>query len=141
EVEFILAEAVERGYISGDAEEHYENAIRADMEFWGVSDGEIDDYLAQPEVAYATASGDYKEKIGAQKWFALFLQGFEGWTEYRRLGYPELQAHPEAVVDQVPLRYTYPIDEQNFNNTNYSEAAESIGGDELLTPLFWTIEY
>lgn len=142
EVEFILAEAAERGYnVSGSAADHYEAAIRADMEFWGVSDSDIDAYLAQPEVAYATASGDYKEKIGVQKWLALFLQGFEGWTEYRRLGFPELQAHPDAVVDRVPLRYTYPIKEQNFNKTNYDEAAQSIGGDELLTPLFWTIEY
>lgn len=141
EVKFILAEAVERGYdVGGTAADHYEEAIRADMEFWGVSDDEIDDYLAQPEVAYATASGEFEEKIGTQKWFALFLQGFEGWVEYRRLGYPELEAHSDAVVDRVPLRYTYPVDEQNFNNTNYEEAASNIGGDELLTPLFWTIE-
>lgn len=141
EVEFILAEAVERGYdVPGTAAEHYENAITADLQFWGVAEEDIDAYLAQPEVAYASAPGDYQEVIGTQKWFALFLQGHQGWTEYRRLGYPELEAHPEAVVDEVPSRYTYPITEQNFNNENYSNAASSIGGDELTTPLFWDPE-
>jgi hypothetical protein len=144
EVEFILAEAAARGYnVSGTAEEHYEAAIRADMEFWGVPSADIDDYLAQPEVDYATASGNFEEKIGTQKWFALFLQGYMGWTEFRRLGFPELEVDnpDDSVVDQVPTRYTYPISEQNFNKTNYDKAAKNIGGDELLTPLFWDKTY
>lgn len=143
EVEFILAEAAARGYnVSGTAAEHYENAIRADMEYWDVAESEIASYLSQPEVAYATASGDWKEKIGNQKWLGLFLQGYQGWTVYRRLDTPNLQA-PEDAADaaegQVPVRYTYPIDEQNYNEENYNKAAESIGGDKLTTKLFWDV--
>lgn len=139
EVEFILAEAAARGYgVSGTAEEHYNNAIEADMQYWEVPQAEIDAYLAQPEVAYDTG-GDYREQIGLQKWMALFLQGFQAWTEYRRLDTPELEAPADAAVDQVPTRYTYPINEQNFNQTNYEEAAGNIGGDELTTPLFWDV--
>ena len=143
EVEFILAEAAARGYnVSGTAAEHYENAIRADMEYWDVAESDISAYLAQPGVAYATASGDWKEKIGNQKWFGLFLQGYQGWTVYRRLDTPDLQAPEDAAAaanEQVPVRYTYPIDEQNYNESNYETASSSIGGDELTTKLFWDV--
>lgn len=139
EVEFILAEAAARGYgVDGTTEEHYTAAIEADMQFWEVPQGDIDAYIAQPEVAY-DAGGDFREQIGLQKWFALFTQGFQAWTEYRRLDTPDLQAPPDAAVDQVPTRYTYPINEQNFNQASWQEAANAIGGDELTTPLFWDV--
>lgn len=141
EVEFIRAEAAARGYnVAGTAAENYAEAIRADMEYWEVPTAEIDAYLAQPEVAYSTAGGDFRQTIGSQKWLALFLQGHQGWTEFRRLGYPVLEAPPEAAAGaggEVPVRFTYPIDEQNFNFANYEQAAEAIGGDELTTRLFW----
>jgi hypothetical protein len=143
EVEFILAEAAARGFIPGGAAEaalHYNAAIRADMEFWGVPDAEITAYLAQPGVAYATAGGTFQERIGVQKWFALHLQGLQAWTEYRRLDYPVLAAPPAAAIDIVPTRYTYPIDEQNFNVNNYQQAVQMLGGpDELTTLLFWDV--
>ena len=78
EVEFLLAEAAERG-LGGvtDAETHYNNAILASMKYWGVSDADAAAYLAQPTVAYKTATGTYKEKIGNQKWLGLFDRGVE----------------------------------------------------------------
>ncbi|HEX6983686.1 MAG TPA: SusD/RagB family nutrient-binding outer membrane lipoprotein [Balneolaceae bacterium] len=144
EVEFILAEAAARGFIPGGmavAATHYENAIRADMAFWGVPEAEVDAYMAQTNVAYLTAPGTWREKIGTQKWLGLFLQGFQAWTEFRRLDTPNLDQNvpEEAVIDVVPLRYTYPIDEQNFNEANYQKAASAIGGDKLTTPLFWDV--
>lgn len=143
EVEFILAEAAARGYnVSGTAAENYEDAIRADMEYWDVAESDITAYLNQPEVAYATASGDWREKIGNQKWLGLFLQGYQGWTVFRRLDTPNLQAPEEAAAaaeGQVPVRYTYPIDEQNYNEKNYNAAAKAIGGDKLTTKLFWDV--
>jgi hypothetical protein len=41
--------------------------------------------------------------------------------------------------DEIPLRFTYPINEQTLNASNYSAAAAAIGGDELTTPLFWDV--
>lgn len=137
EAEFILAEAVERGMaVGGTAASHYEAGIRASMEYWGVPSAEIDAYLAKPEVAYATAAGDWKQKIGTQKWLALYNHGFDAWTEWRRLDYPTLVAPPDAVSD-VPLRYTYPVQEQTLNGTNYTSAASAVGGDVVSTKLFW----
>lgn len=140
EVEFIRAEAVERGYnISGTAETHYNNAITADMEFWGVPIPDINAYLSQPDVAYTTAPGGWREKIGTQKWLGSFLQGLQGWTTARRLDAPTLVLPPNAQASAVPTRFTYPSDEQNFNEANYNEAANAIGGDELTTKLFWDV--
>jgi hypothetical protein len=139
EVEFFLAEAVERGYaVGGTAAGHYDAAITASMESWGVPQPDILAYLAQPEVAYATAAGTFREKIGIQKWIALYNRGFEAWTEWRRLDAPTLIAPPDAFSD-VPLRYTYPVSEQNLNTINYDAAVARIGSDDVSNPIFWDI--
>jgi hypothetical protein len=140
QVEFLLAEVAERG-IGGitDPEAHYNSAIRASFEYYGVEDG-VEEYLAQPSVVYSSAEGSWQKKIGVQKWIALFDQGFEAWTEYRRLDYPELSAPQVAESDIVPLRFLYPTGEQTLNGTNYQAAASAIGGDTYSTRLFWDVE-
>ena len=81
EVEFLLAEAVERGIaVGGSAESHYINAITGSMTYWGVSGGDITDYLEQANVDYSTATGTWKQKIGEQAYLALYNRGFEAWT-------------------------------------------------------------
>ncbi len=139
---FLLAEAVERGFISGDAGAYYEAAIRASMEYWHVPSAEIDAYLAQPDVAYGTAPGDWKQKIGTQKWIALYNRGFEAWTEWRRFDYPVLNIipDPEFTYESIPLRFTYPAQEQTINAASYTAAAAAIGGDLVRTRLFWDKE-
>lgn len=140
EVEFLLAEAVERNMnVGGTAAEHYENAIRGSIEYWGGSSADADAYLAQASVAYATATGDWKQKIGHQKWIALYNRGFDGWTEWRRFDYPILNVPPDAglTYDDIPRRFTYSVDEQTLNTDNYNSAASAIGGDNVKTKLFW----
>jgi hypothetical protein len=140
EVEFLLAEAAERGFgVSGSAAEHYEAAIRASIEYWGGASADADTYLANPAVAYASAAGDWKTKIGNQKWLALYNRGFEAWTEWRRLDAPALVAPPTAETD-IPRRYTYPSQEVNLNKANREDAAAAIGGDDVATKLFWDIQ-
>jgi hypothetical protein len=137
EVEFYLAEAVERGMsVGGTAESHYNEAITASMEYWGVSDADIATYLAKPSVAYATAAGTYKQKIGEQSWVAFYNRGFEAWTQWRRLDFPVLVAPPDAL-SAIPVRYTYPTSEQNLNNANYKAASAKIGADVVATKLFF----
>ena len=137
EVEFILAEAVARGYaVGGTAATHYNNAVTASIEDWGGSAADALAFLAQPSVNYLTAAGTYKQKIGTQKWVALYNRGFEAWTEVRRLDYPKLIAPVDALSD-YPNRFTYPVQEQNLNIANYTAAASAIGGDKVETKLFW----
>jgi len=141
EVEFLLAEASERGYSVGtvSAAEHYNNAIKSSIKYWDGTDAQASDYLAQSKVAYATAQGNWHEKIGTQAWYAYYLRGFTAWTSWRRLDYPRLIAPEEHVTDVtgVPVRYIYAVSEQTLNGTNYTTAAAAIGGDKASTRLFW----
>lgn len=143
EVEFYLAEAVERGYaVGGTADSHYENAITSSILYWGGTATEATTYLAQPSVAYATAAGTWRQKIGEQAWIGLFNRGFEAWTSWRRLDFPVLNAPANAASaaeNEVPKRYTYPVLEQTLNGSNYNAASTSIGGDKLKTKIFWDV--
>jgi len=137
EVEFFLAEAVERGFsVGGTAATHYNNAITASITYWGGTPAEATAYLAQPSVNYLTAPGTYKQKIGKQKWIALYNRGWDEWIEWRRLDAPVITAPPTALT-ATPLRFTYSVDEQNINKTNYDAAAAAIGSDVVTTKLFW----
>ncbi len=137
ETEFALAEAVERGYnVGGTALQHYNAAVSASILYWGGNTTQATAYLAQPSVNYLTATGTYKQKIGMQKWIALYNRGWDGWIEVRRLDYPALVA-PASALSDFPVRFTYPVNEQNLNTANYDAAASAIGGDMVETKLFF----
>lgn len=148
EVEFIRAEAAERGWLNSNAAMHYNNAVKADMQYWSeasasveITENEMDQYLAQQGVNYAAAGNKYKV-IAEQKWLALYMQGLQAWTDYRRLDHPDfnVQNNENTNVtseDDIPVRYTYPPSEQTLNTKNWEAAAEAMGGDELGSHLFW----
>ncbi len=149
EILFYLAEAAARGMaVSKTVEEYYNEAVTESIAWWqgydmdGVSDTLLsaEDYLAQDSVAYATAPGDWKQKIATQSWLASYSRGFIGWTTWRRLDYPVFNMPKNySTEDQtsIPTRFTYPIYEQNLNAANYEAASTAIGGDELTTKLYW----
>jgi hypothetical protein len=140
EAEFLLAEAKERGFtITGTAESHYNNAITSSILYWGGSNADATTYLAQPAVAYTTAKGTWRQKLGTQQWLSYYFRGFEAWTTWRRLDYPHLIASPKHVlaVNGIPVRYIYPVSEQTLNGANYTTAAAAIGSDKAETRLFW----
>lgn len=139
EVLFYLAEAKARNFnISGSVSDYYHAAIRESILYWGGSELEADTYLSQTEVAYETAEGGWKQKIGTQKWVALYNRAFDAWTELRRLDYPKMSL-PEGALSGFPNRYTYPGNEQQLNQANYTAASNAIGGDKLETKLFWDL--
>lgn len=139
EVAFYLAEAAERGYsVGGTAESYYNRAITSSILHWGGTEAEAADYLAKTEVAYATAAGNWKQKIGTQAWLAYYVRGMEGYTSWRRLDFPIFNIAPAIeTYDEIPVRFTYPIREQTLNAASYAAASSAIGGDELTTKLFW----
>jgi hypothetical protein len=141
EVEFLLAEAVERGIaVGGTAAEHYEAGIRASMEYWGVDGGDIDTYLANPDVAYGSATGDWTQKIGTQAWLALYNRGFEGWTLWRRLDFSGFNIPPGLSESDIPRRMIFPIKEATLNPSNLDAAIGLIGGsDDVQTKVFWDV--
>lgn len=139
EVEFLLAEAAARGgyNVSGSAEKHYNNAIEASIIYWGGTSGEATTYLASAGVAWGTAQGDFKQKIGNQKWIALYNRGLEAWSSWRMLDYPILNVPEEMSYSDIPVRFPYMYDEGELNGVNYAAAAAAIGGDEMSTHVFW----
>lgn len=139
EVEFYLAESAERGYnVGGTAEDHYNAGITTSILEWGGSQADADAYLANPDVAYATAAGTWQEKIGTQAWIALYNRGYEAWGEWRRLDYPVFTPPAEARSG-VPTRLPYPIQEQTLNGDQYHAAAAAIGGDAADVKLFFDV--
>jgi hypothetical protein len=143
EAEFLLAEAVERGFsVGGTAETHYNNAVESSILYWGGTPAQADAYLAQPSVAYATAFTNWKQKIGTQAWLAYWLRGNTLLNSYRRLDYPRLFAPPnyKQNINKVPVRLFYPVAEQTLNAANYEAASIAIGGDSPLTKLFFDKE-
>lgn len=137
EVEFLLAEAAARGFaVGGTAATHYNNAITASILDWGGTTADATAYLAEPAVNYVTAGGTYKQKIGIQKWIALYNRGWDAWNEWKRFDYPQLPL-PYRNNSATPVRFTYPVNEQNYNTRNWTEAAAAIGGDEVDTKLWY----
>lgn len=136
---FALAEAVARGFIAGDAADYYSKGIKASMSFWGVDAAKADDYVA----ANPYDAAKWKTSIGVQKWIALYMQGHQGWFEWRRLDFGVLRmpADGSAVtgLSTIPTRVTYPSDEQTLNGANYTKAVSSIGADKLDTRVWWDV--
>ncbi len=117
EVHFILAEAAQRGWNVGNAETHYNNAIKASFDAWGVG-GNYAAYIASPKVKY---DGTLKQLM-EQKWIASWNAAAQSWFDYRRTGYPELQPGTQAVRKAIPLRFFYMLDERNLNKANADAA-------------------
>lgn len=140
QVELYLAEAALTGVISGGlaaADTHYRNGIVANMQFNGVSASDVTTYLSQPSLDFASVAVG-KEKIGLQMWFALYGQGIEAWTEWRRTGQPALSPVVDAQISVIPKRFYYSTDSQNFNQINYQAAVALLdNGDTMLSKVWW----
>lgn len=127
ELQFLMAEAAQRGLISGSAATFFANGIAANLEANGLGAG-----------AYTVAYDGTLGQIATQKWIALFGQGVEAWTEWRRTGFPALTPAIDAIsISEIPSRYTYPSSEQSLNAASYTAASAAIGGDVLTTKVWW----
>lgn len=142
EVAFIQAEAAERGIgglNAGQARGFYEAGIRASMNQWGITNSAaVDAFLAQPGIAYV-AGAEGLRRIALQKWIALYTQGSEAWSEYRRTGVPALTPAPArpASITGVPRRLPYPTNEQSINADARAAAVARQGPDDYNTHVWW----
>ena len=178
EVYFLLAEAaLEWGGAFGDAEALYKQGVSMSFQENGVT-ASVEDYLASgkqpvghqvthpqyscdlpaPSSVTAQFEGDKEqklEKIITQKWIALYPNGQEAWTEWRRTGYPKLnpvlvntgETQGATKKDGV-RRMLYPI---SFYQTAdgkaiYEEALHYFnngagGEDKASTRLWWDCKH
>lgn len=143
ETNFLLAEATERGIVAGKtAEVYYDSAVTAAITYWGGSESDALTYLTQPAVAYTTAAGTWRQKIGYQQWIAYANRGWDAWTSIRRLGYPNIDVinPPVGAQGNLPRRFTYPGAEETSNPTNWAAAVTAVNGgsaDVVSTNLWW----
>lgn len=173
EVKFLLAEAALREWdMGGTAQEFYEQGIALSFEQWGA--GAATDYINDavstckdhvdpfeplnnsPALSSITikwddaATNEQKlERIITQKWIALFPDGTEGWTNFRRTGYPKLfpvtpsQNHSNGTIStEIQIRREpYPITEHLNNGDEVSKALQLLGGpDNGGTRVWWDVD-
>ncbi|WP_134090102.1 SusD/RagB family nutrient-binding outer membrane lipoprotein [Olivibacter sp. XZL3] len=133
EVELIKAEVALRAGDLSAAQQAYEKGIVAGITQW--KNGAVPvNYLQHPAVAF---DGTMKQLM-EQKYIALFYNDYQQWFEYRRTGLPELPKTEYMLHDGVmPKRFMYPTEVRRYNPTHYQEAADRIGGDNIMTKVWW----
>lgn len=126
ETEFNIAEAIQRGWISGNANTYYQNGISASMKFYGIDDTQINQYIQSDSVALAGSNALHQ--ILLQKYIAFFMNsGWEAFYNQRRTGYPVFDISGGGVADKegVPRRWMYPESELQNNSDNVQTAIKS----------------
>jgi hypothetical protein len=161
----------------GDAQSLYEKGVKMSMDEWGVSSDKADAYLkADKQPAEMTIydyyyggsrnySSNIKEgnvspkwdegatvdkklqRIITQKYLALYPNGVEAWTEYRRTGYPYLMALYDSNIaykigaeptSRAPERFNFSADEFKGDQEALNKVVELLGGpDKGATKLWW----
>ena len=167
---FNIAEAINRGWITGDAEDWYKKGIQASIGFYGIKEGAntfyylkaggkvvesadyipytvqfvFNDYYNQPAVKYAGNTAAGLEQILKQKYLAFFQHsGFEGYYNYRRTGVPAFaQGGPgTGNSGKIPKRFQYPATERTTNGVNLTEALQrQFNGSDDINAQMWLIK-
>lgn len=137
---FLQAEAIQRGWITGDAKIAYENAVKESFSYLKVDNASTESSkLLSTSASWASASNKL-ELIINQKYLALpGINNFEAWVDYRRLGFPKdvpLTVNASAGTRKIPLRLAYPQSEYNYNNANVRAQGEI---DTQKNGIFWDI--
>lgn len=150
---FLMAEAALNGWaVTGSAKEWYERGVAASMQQYvpGVATSAISAYLSSTKTPttpvglgrpVSTLSPNFsstvlqqREQIGIQKWIAVYPDGFEAWSEFRRTGFPRLYApanyDPTSDVKSGDFiqRLPYTDDMRNRNMEGVKAAENRMGG-------------
>jgi len=156
EVRFILAEAARKGWnVPGTANQHFRAALRASINNWNAdaSQSQVDGYVdaVMDEVSSASSAEEFEQVLGEQKWIALYFQGIQGWSEWRRLDFEGHIREPEGGwqgnaggLTTWAMRIDYPDGEFSVNQENVESAAEqqfgSVEADHYGSRLWWDTE-
>lgn len=138
---FNIAEAINQGWATGNAQDWYERGVKSSMSFYGIADATA--YLAQANVKYAGNTPAGLTQILNQKYLAFFQNsGYEAYYNWRRTGVPTFLVGPgTANGTKIPLRYLYPSSEISTNQTNLIEAiTRQFGTAENINSPMWIIK-
>ena len=136
ETQLFLAEAAERGLITANAQMLYETGVQLAFEYWQTPLPA--DYLTTGPAAYGSNGANKIEQIVTQKWLANIINGYEGWIEYRRTGFPALKTVAASLNNGlIPVRMPYPTDEDALNNVNFRAAATATNNNSVNVKVWW----
>jgi hypothetical protein len=160
EVYFLRAEGAIRGWnMDGAAGSLYNQGIAASFEQWGVAaaapaysadsastpvafDDKALRHGAQPTTAItikwedAATKEKQLERIITQKWLAVYPDGQEAWSEFRRTGYPKILPvvtnNSGGTIDSnIQIRrLVFPAPEYANNAAEVAKAVQMIGGKD-----------
>ena len=110
---FLEAEAIARGFATGDADAKMREGIQVAMRKYNVDQADIDAYLAG--IPAATV-----KLIAEEAWIDLIIRPVEGWTHWRRtetagVGFPNLKLPDGAQTGDLMRRFPLPPDEVAAN--------------------------
>ena len=142
ESHFLQAEAIVRGYLTGDAKAEYEAGVQASFDFLGA--GSAATYLSSgnPGTDWSKAlPGGVQAEIAliiGQKWIAMDgVTPNEAYADYRRLHLPNIPLSISPYLAQgavIPTRYLYPVSEYTTNGANVSQEGTI---DYYTSKVFW----
>ena len=126
EVQFILAEAAVKGYVSGNADTYYREGVSLSMDRWGVAASDITTYLAQSAITLPGNDAGNLVKIADQKWLALFTVAAETYLDIRRTQLPNIFNNGLLTTYPFPLRFIYPGAELGQNVDAYNAGVATL---------------
>ncbi len=142
EVQFMKAEAVALGWLSGDAKSVYEGAVKSSFSWLGVpitAAKEDSVYLANKGAfpAAGTATADVVKFIAYQKYISLCgIDPLESWCDLRKLDMiPDtdyLSYNPSRTATHLPYLLVYPQTEYTSNSISVPKRT-----DIFSERLFW----
>ncbi|NIM35641.1 MAG: SusD/RagB family nutrient-binding outer membrane lipoprotein [Hydrotalea flava] len=153
EQNFNIAEGIERGWVSGNAESYYKTGIIESMKFYGIDVTQpgfnayflppgktsttqvtpynvsfnFANYYAQPAVQLSSNPATAIQQIVLQKYIAMFQNsGYEAYYNWRRTGVPAFEGGSGVGNNGIiPIRWAYPVSEQAQNAANWKTALQS----------------
>ncbi|QHS54648.1 SusD/RagB family nutrient-binding outer membrane lipoprotein [Mucilaginibacter sp. 14171R-50] len=170
ELMFNIAEGINRGWASGNAETYYQNGIKASMASYGIPEnGTFTAYFYRPGSTSVTSDANYDTfpitvafntyynqdavkyeagnagitKILQQKYIALFRHsGLESYFTNRRTGVPTFTSGPgTGNSSRIAKRFRYPDAERVSNAKNYKAALQSqFGGNDDINGVMWILK-
>jgi hypothetical protein len=142
---FLEAEAIARGWMPGNAQVAYENAVRESFIWLGVPNAvaAANTYMANNAIAnWANAGGTPLSQarfIAYQKYIALAgIDPLEAWSDLRRLnmipnsGY--ISVNPGKISNTLPVRLLYPQSEYTTNSENVNAQGNI---NQFSSKIFW----
>ena len=132
------AEAADKGWTSESTATLYTSGITASFEQWGIAAPSAG-YLANANVVLGAAGSNLKQ-IAIQQYIAYFGDGTQGWSNWRRTGYPTLLPAPDGTNTPkvIPRRYMYGTTDYSLNADGVAAAVARIsGGDKMDSRVWW----